>query len=117
MIPLNMYENSIGWRSLENEINLHLLTLNSNAFASHHSATLVKKNQVLDYFLQYMFSKKLQRYYFTVIVSQNIAFVLLIKKKSGKYIKKNHKLQLKDYFVVLSHKVQHKYYLIPQMIT
>jgi hypothetical protein len=47
-----------------------------------------KKNQVLDYFLQYMYSRKLQKYYITLIVSQNIAFVLLIKKKSEKYIKK-----------------------------
>jgi hypothetical protein len=29
-----------------------------------------KKNQVLDYFLQYMYSRKLQKYDSTVIVSQ-----------------------------------------------
>jgi hypothetical protein len=35
-----------------------------------------------------MYSRKLQKYSFTVIVSQNIAFVLLIKKNSEKYNKK-----------------------------
>jgi hypothetical protein len=42
MISPNMYENSIGWRSLENVIDLHLPTFNSNALASHHSTSLFK---------------------------------------------------------------------------
>jgi hypothetical protein len=48
-----------------------------------------KKNQVLEYFLQYVYSRKLQKYYFTVIVSQNIAFVLLIKKNLKSALKKS----------------------------
>jgi hypothetical protein len=37
-----MYENSIGWRSLKNVIDLHLPMFNSNALASHNSSQSIQ---------------------------------------------------------------------------
>jgi hypothetical protein len=76
IIPLNMYENSIRWRSLENEIDLHLLTLNSNAFASHHSASLFKSFWI---FRQFRKPSRIGRNSFMLYANNDCTFMPAFK--------------------------------------
>jgi hypothetical protein len=72
---------------------LQYCEIEANSVICKFKITLIQDDPVVKIirfwitFYNIMYIKKLQKYYFTVIVSQNIAFVLLIKKNLKRTLK------------------------------